>query len=215
MARTEREVRTSKTHPLRIDWLGESLPHSLIGLTFAPGKRCESTLGFRWERDVDADLSALIKTGTSVLVCLMEDHELPPNGLAELLPSARSRGLEVLRLQIRDGGIPDDIADVDTLLDAIDDRVSRGQRIVIHCLGGLGRTGTVAGCYLVRRGMTSAQAIEVLHHVRKSDRCPENDTQRAFIAGYEAQLIKGGKSTEEPPIASVSESRAARAERPA
>ena len=207
MARTEREVRTSKTHPLLIHWLGESPPGSLVGLTFAPGKRCESTFGFRWERDVDVDLDVLLNEGTSALACLMEDHELAPNGLVELLPRARSRGLDVLRLPIRDGGIPEDIAGVDKLLDAIEDRVSRGRRVVIHCLGGLGRTGTVAGCFLVRRGMTTAEAVELLHRAR-SDRCPENETQRAFVARYQARFTRPRKSTNEPRIEGVSQKRA-------
>ena len=185
MTRAQREVRTSTTHPLRIDWLDDRPPGSLVGLTFAPGKRCESTYGFRWERDVDRDLAALVAAGPQALVCLMEDHELAPNGLVDLLPRARAAGLEVLRLPIRDTSVPADVARVDELLAAIDDRVSRGARVVIHCLGGLGRTGTIAGCFLVRRGMTAKEALEVLTRVR-DPRCPENEAQRAFIAAYEA-----------------------------
>lgn len=207
MARSEREVRTSKTHPLRIDWLDEPPESSFVGLTFAPGKRCNSSFGYRWERDLELDLEVLSDADTSALVCLMEDHELAPNGLAELLPTAHSRGLEVLRLPIQDGCIPDDIARVDVLLDAIEDHVARRQRVVIHCLGGLGRTGTIAGCFLVRRGMTTAEAIELLHRLR-GDRCPENAGQQGFIARYEARFTEQRKSVNEPSIEVLSKKRA-------
>jgi len=72
---------------------------------------------------------------------------------------------------------------VDELLDAMAALEREGGRSVIHCRGGLGRTGTVAGCYLVRRGHSPADAIVALHRAR-GPRCPENTSQKDFIAAY-------------------------------
>ncbi|MBK8936292.1 MAG: dual specificity protein phosphatase family protein [Polyangiaceae bacterium] len=87
------------------------------------------------------------------------------------------------RLPIVDGRVPTRDAEVHALLDWMDDRVAEGVRVAIHCMGGLGRTGTIAGCYLVRRGIAPAQALSTLKQVR-SPKCPENRTQVAYIKRF-------------------------------
>jgi ADP-ribosyl-[dinitrogen reductase] hydrolase len=178
------EIRTSATHALEIAWLGDAPPDSLVGLTFAPGKWHRSTYGHEWQRDLDADLDALLAAGTSVLGCLLEDHELPHYRIPDLLHRAASRGLEVLRLPIRDVDVPTDLGKVEAFLAAVDQHVAEGRRVVIHCIGGLGRTGTLSGCYLVRRGVPVPEAFARLRRVR-GERCPETNQQRAFIEKYQ------------------------------
>ena len=43
---------------------------------------------------------------------------------------------------------------------AIDEAMSAGKAVYVHCWGGVGRTGTVVGCWLVRHGRTGEQALE-------------------------------------------------------
>ena len=55
-----------------------------------------------------------------------------------------------------------------------------------NCWGGVGRTGTVVGCYLARRGLTGAQALARLVELRSglSDawrRSPESDEQWQMV----------------------------------
>lgn len=177
-----------KNSPLRIDWLDAP---SLVGLTLAPGQHRDSFKGgFRWERDVETDLGALVAAGVRVLVGLIEDSEIERCKLQRLYPRAQALGLEVLRLPIVDGATPKDLGAVEALLQAIDAREAQGKRVVIHCMGGLGRTGTIAGCYLARRGLPHAKILETLVRVRGDKRCPENPTQKQFIADYAATLRK-------------------------
>ncbi len=58
----------------------------------------------------------------------------------------------------------------------------------VHCWGGIGRTGTVVGSWLVRHGvMAPEQALDLLTELRASDRgaghrrSPETPEQRAFV----------------------------------
>lgn len=177
------EVRTSITHPLRIDWL-PSEGAGRVGMTFAPGRKAWARAGYRWERDLDADLGVIVAEGGATLVSLLTDGELAPSGIPDLYERARAHGLEVLRLPIPDVDVPRELAAVHRLVEQIHERVARGQGVVIHCAGGLGRTGTIAGCYLVRCGMSPDDALRMLVRVRQSDECPQTAAQRAFIRDF-------------------------------
>jgi protein-tyrosine phosphatase len=188
MSTGQLKVRTSTSDPLRIDWL--KAPASGVGMTFAPGMKSSSSTGPPWDRDLDADLHALVVEAAGVLVCLLEDHELRRYQIVDLVERADAHGLEVLRLPIRDTSVPDDLPSVDALLDQVEARVRGGKRVVVHCRGGLGRTGVIAGCWLVRQGVSAADALAMLREVRRSERCPENEEQRRFVRSY-AERLRG------------------------
>jgi hypothetical protein len=89
------------------------------------------------------------------------------------------------RHAIRDFGCPS--ADgMRAILDAIDDAVGRGRLVYVHCFGGVGRTGTVIGCYLVRHGTAPPDALQAIARRREGTpnagrRSPETDEQREFV----------------------------------
>jgi hypothetical protein len=99
-------------------------------------------------------------------------------------------GVECLRFPIGDFGLPTPEAMTATL-DAIDGALARGRKIYLHCFGGIGRTGTVVGCYLTRHGLTGEEAILQLadwwQYVPKSARyphSPETIQQEEFIRNW-------------------------------
>lgn len=190
-------VRTSESSPLGVNWLPPaSLPGlaGRVGLTLAPGKRAYSKSGPRWERDLSADLDRLVQRhGANVLVCLIEDHELERLAIPSLVSEAEARGLTVHRLPIPDGGVLPQLEPVARLVARIADHARAGRTVVIHCAGGLGRTGTVAGCLLVELGASAAGAIETLHSVRGPN-CPETSGQEAFIGEYARSTERGDRT---------------------
>ncbi len=56
----------------------------------------------------------------------------------------------------------------------------------LHCFDGIGRTGTVVGCYLVRQGMTGNEALEQIDRLRQGtldgwNESAETEEQRHMI----------------------------------
>ena len=58
------------------------------------------------------------------------------------------------------------LAEADELCREINNQVNEGESVVIHCVGGLGRTGTIASCALVDRGADATSAIAAVREGR-------------------------------------------------
>lgn len=182
-----REVRTSLTHPIQVNWLPPEVADR-VGLTFAPGKKGRSLQGFNWDRDLAMDLDVLAhEHRVDVLVCLMETAELADKGLPDLPAQAQQRGIALVHFPIKDVDAPRDPGAVDVLLDGIEARLASGARVVLHCLGGIGRTGTIATCLLVRRGMPLAKAMQIVQQTR-CKAFPEGSAQGPFVSAYERHV---------------------------
>jgi hypothetical protein len=77
------------------------------------------------------------------------------------------------------------------VLDALDEALAHDHKVYLHCVGGIGRTGTAVGCYLVRHGQSGAQALDELARLYRSAAqsafypvSPENGRQVVFIRDW-------------------------------
>ena len=55
-------------------------------------------------------------------------------------------------------------------LDGIEEHLSEGRTVCAHCMGGIGRTGTIIGCWLARHGHTGQAALDRLQDLRRESR---------------------------------------------
>ena len=99
--------------------------------------------------------------------------------------------VEYHRFPIHDFGVPTR-AEMNGLLDMLDAALETGQAAYMHCWGGIGRTGTLVGCFLVRHGLTGEQALARLVELRSglSDawrRSPESDEQCQMVLEWDCQ----------------------------
>lgn len=131
-----------------------------VGFIYAPGRRLQGSPSPEWRRDLEADLRALREVyAVDVLVSLMEPAEMAAMGIAGIAERAAAHGIEWIGFPIPDMGVPEDLPGYRALLQLLRHRLAAGQSVVLHCLGGLGRSGTVTACLLVELGMTAEQAI--------------------------------------------------------
>jgi hypothetical protein len=139
-------------------------------------------------------LNALIEAGFDTFIDLTRSNETTPYDKL-LQEQSQAYGVDVdhHRFGIGDFGLP--TAELmRSILDRIDESLRAGRRVYLHCWGGIGRTGTVVGCYLVRHGKTGTEALTQLakwwQGVPKSrihPQSPETDEQIEFILGWKEQ----------------------------
>ena len=93
-----------------------------------------------------------------------------------------------------DGMPPSSLEVMDALLDAIDAARAEGD-VAVACMGGVGRTGTVAACALVRAGIAPEDAIADVRRVRHPT-AVETDEQRRFVqafASHHSASVRGAR----------------------
>lgn len=99
----------------------------------------------------------------------------------------------IRRFSILDRDVPS-IDFMKNILNEIDELRSKNIPVYIHCWGGIGRTGTVVGCWLMRHGLTDRRTvIDEIFNLRKLYventclvyRSPETEVQEQFILNWE------------------------------
>ena len=162
---------------LRVDWLPAALLPlpGRCGMTLCPGRRDRG-------RDVSEDIALLKAQGVARLVALLTQAELDWAGVPDLASRARAAGLGFQHLPIRDQAVPT-IAEADAVLDEVDAALRRGEDVVLHCMAGIGRAGTLAACLLTRHGLAPDDAIAVVRETR-DPRSLETSAQVAFLHAY-------------------------------
>jgi ADP-ribosyl-[dinitrogen reductase] hydrolase len=185
-----RLTRTSETHPIRADFLSPEVLglSGRLGMTFAPGMKAYAANG-HWERDLGADLRRLREHyRADVLVTLLEPRELDEFGIPDLVERAREVGLEVIHFPIVDVDTPHE-SEADeymALVERIVAGLREGKTAVVHCRGGLGRTGTVAASVLVALGRAADEAIGLVRRTR-SERSVETPEQEEYVRRFEKE----------------------------
>jgi ADP-ribosyl-[dinitrogen reductase] hydrolase len=167
---TNNLIRNSDTDPIRIDFVQPDKGWGLIGMSFCPGKKQTDARTGHWDRDLAKDLNHISAWGATMVISLIEEHEFEELQVQALAATTELLGMKWRHLPIRDRYPPgcrfqalwaEVGAEIVTMLQA-------GERIFLHCKGGLGRTGTVAACLLVESGVQPEEAIEKVRAARRN-----------------------------------------------
>jgi protein-tyrosine phosphatase len=135
-------------------------------------------------------VAPLLDAGVTTFLNLQEARETNYSGSCSRRmrrPSNRRRRWCAIRLLVL--SIPTRTEMVE-ILDRIDASLEEGA-VYVHCWGGVGRTGTVVGCWLLRHGLaTPASVIDTIRSLGNADpirghrRSPETLQQEQFVVGW-------------------------------
>ena len=140
------------------------------------------------EESSAAKVAALTDWGIAAFIDLTEEGELGPY-TQWLDPEKHVHQ----RFPIRDAGTPSRPELAVSVLDAIDEHLAAGRQVYVHCHGGIGRTGTMVGCWLSRHGEPGAAALghlaDLWEECPKSHwtRSPETAAQCLYVINWREQ----------------------------
>ncbi len=128
------------------------------------------------------DIDKLVASGVAALVSLVEEYELREcwRSYSELESTLREKNILHYRLPTPDGGAPN-LEEACRLIQELKEVESSGGRVVFHCYGGQGRTGTMIIAYLVlTKNIDINYATSLL---RRANPCagPSTEEQYYFI----------------------------------
>ena len=137
-------------------------------------------------------MQALLDAGVTHCFDLTHDSEaLPAYALALSQAAAGRNGVATTqRFSVADFGVPS-VAGMRRTLSALASALAGGGTAYVHCRAGIGRTGTVVGCFLREQGFEADDALAVIQRKWQVmakrvavPHSPETEEQRAFIAAW-------------------------------
>ena len=121
--------------------------------------------------------------GIDVILSLLTVEEQRDLGLLNEANVAKTHGITFVSLPIGDMQIPRSRQPLAGVLQMISAELSSGRNVFIHCRQGIGRTGLVAACLLVKAGWTPENAMKHLTNVRGLP-VPQTEEQREWVLDF-------------------------------
>jgi len=139
-------------------------------------------------------LRLLVDAGVTAFVDLTTEADgLDP--YETLLTEVSGTSARRYAFPIPDVSIPDSDSLTQVALDLIDGKLAAGEIVYVHCWGGVGRTGTIVGCWLARHGHHGDAALQRLAALwsacpkSKHKDSPETEAQRRYIREWQPDLV--------------------------
>jgi protein-tyrosine phosphatase len=156
-----------------------SLPDGVRGILYL------SSMPGRY-RAFDHDLAEAERLDVSTVLCLNPRDEIQyksPHYHQALHDG--SHGWRVVEHPIEDFRAPVRGDGFSSLVHEIAEELRAGTNVMLHCAGGIGRTGTVSSCILIALGLPAGEALA---EVRKARAWPENKAQLDFVHWFSESL---------------------------
>jgi len=140
----------------------------------------------------DADLEQVRRDGFGVLVSLLREEEQAPR-----YDVARARVLGLVRhnIPVKDFGAPS-VDQLEQFVKLVAD-LPPGAKVIVHCEGGTGRTGTFAAAHWVAKGATASEAIARIRKARPH--AVETPEQEAALKDFATRRMERGRTRTDAP----------------
>lgn len=152
--------------PFQISWIPLSVVEcsQFLGICPLPGCKFKDV-----RRNLHKDVGELKEQGAVDVFVFCTRGELQKYRVPSLLETYGLQGFKVHHMPFPDGGTPE-LDQCCKILEELQFNLQNNRRTVIHCYGGLGRSGLIAACLLLQLSvtMTPNKAIEILREHRGS-----------------------------------------------
>jgi hypothetical protein len=140
--------------------------------------------------EASSKIRSLLNLGIDTFIDLTLDDALAPyEPVLRMEANRQEKTYLYLKMGFRDVSVPSR-GMMKRILDTIDGALDDGHNVYVHCWGGIGRTGTVIGCYLARHGVSSSAVLSEIARLRGvvPDRqpSPETNQQRWMVTNWQA-----------------------------
>lgn len=144
-----------------------------MGITILPGRRDRG-------RSLVTDMEELKDSGISHILCLVTTDEMEHYGIKGLVEAYHRAGFVPYHFPILDQrAVP--VESAVKVFNWMEQILEEDSRLLIHCVGGLGRSGMMAAGFLTYKyKLEPAEAINIVRQAR-SERAVETEEQEEFV----------------------------------
>ena len=136
--------------------------------------------GGEWLAD---EIATWRQAGIGTVLSLLTHEEEQELDLSEEGREVKKSGMRFLSLPIPDRQTPGSESEVKATIEKLDAKLSSGKNVVVHCRQGVGRSGLIAACLLITKGLSSGAALEAIGAARGVS-VPETPEQRRWVERY-------------------------------
>jgi atypical dual specificity phosphatase len=136
------------------------------------------------------ELEDLYREGFRTIISLLDENEQTPYYDTV---GIEAMGFKRYSIPIQDFTAPE-LADFKTFMEIVINSLKEG-KVLVHCQGGIGRTGTMAAAYWMKKGLSANEAIKKIRNsMPGAVEIPEQEESllelEAFIAEEVLQVVR-------------------------
>ncbi len=139
------------------------------------------------EQDAAATIASIAGQGVRQVVSLLEPSEASALGLDAEAQLVAAQSMAFVSFPIPDMGLPASLTDFATLAHDLYRQVDAGVNSLVHCRGGVGRSGLLAAAVLLHCDLDPRQACAQITRIRGL-RVPETPEQRDWLLANHASI---------------------------
>ncbi|HET6973681.1 MAG TPA: hypothetical protein VFH96_06620 [Pyrinomonadaceae bacterium] len=142
----------------------------------------------RGEDWLEDEVDGWKKAGVGVVVSLLAFSEESELGLTSEAEIVKRSGLTYISSPIADYSVPASKTVMQQLATELNNQLSRGACIGVHCRQGIGRSSLVAACVLVTSGESPQSAFEYIELARGRS-VPDTAEQKQWVISFARDLV--------------------------
>jgi protein-tyrosine phosphatase len=129
----------------------------------------------------------LRKEGVETIVSLLPVREAALLDVLHEAEVCQKNGIAFSSFPIEDRTVPDSREAATAFIYALTLALNDGKSIAIHCRAGIGRSALIAASVLVKNGMSTSEAFDLIRSARECD-VPDKPAQRIWVMEFEEKI---------------------------